>query len=76
LKPGARPLYLPPEEYFTTVAGTDLVCATPSGELVPLDSKQCPEAIRKAMQRKGPVAAAGTDPNAKLSDQVKIDKLN
>jgi hypothetical protein len=49
LKPGARPLYLPPDEYFTTVAGTDLVCATKSGELVPLDSKQCPEEIRKAM---------------------------
>jgi hypothetical protein len=24
--PGARPLYLPPEEYFTTVKGQDIVC--------------------------------------------------
>lgn len=76
LTPGARPLYLPPDEYFTTVAGTELVCATKTGELVPLDSKQCPEEIRKAMKRTGPVAAAGTDPNAKLADQVKIDRLN
>jgi hypothetical protein len=76
LTPGARPLYLPPDEYFTTVAGTELVCATKSGDLVPLDSKDCPAEIRKAMQRSGPVGAAGTDPNAKLADQVKIDKIN
>lgn len=76
LKPGARPLYLPPDEYFTTVAGTELVCATKSGELVPLDSKDCPEEIRKAMARSGPVSAGGTDPNAKLADQVGISNIN
>lgn len=73
LKPGARPLYLPPEEYFTTVSGTDLVCATKSGELVPLDSKECPEEIRKAMARKGPVGDAGTRPEVSLSDQLDLD---
>lgn len=61
IAPSERPLYLPPDEYFTTVAGTDLVCATPSGELVPLDSKQCPEEIRKAMKRSAVSGAAGTD---------------
>jgi hypothetical protein len=47
--PGARPLYLPPEEYFTTVKGQDLVCLAPNGELVPLSDKSCPPEIRKAL---------------------------
>lgn len=76
LKPGARPLYLPPDEYFTTVAGTELVCAAKNGDLVPLDSKECPEEIRKAMKRAPVVGAAGTNPNATLSDQVGITKQN
>lgn len=75
LKPGARPLYLPPDEYFTTVAGTELVCAAKNGDLVPLDSKLCPEEIRKAMKRTAVQGAAGTDVNAKLSDQVTTSKL-
>ena len=49
LAPGARPLYLPPEEYFTTVKGQDLVCLAPNGELVPLSDKSCPPEIRKAL---------------------------
>ena len=49
LKAGPRPLYLPPEEYFTTVNGTDLVCAAPDGTLVTLDDKRCPEEIRRAL---------------------------
>lgn len=49
LKGGARPLYLPPEEYFTTVKGKDMVCLAPNGELVPLDDKSCPPAVRKAL---------------------------
>lgn len=49
LKGGARPLYLPPEEYFTTVKGQDLVCLAPNGELVPLSDKSCPPEIRKAL---------------------------
>jgi len=81
LKPGARPLYLPPDEYFTTVSGTDLICASKTGELVPLDSKECPEEIRKALRRAGPVGAAGTDAGSgskgKLSeDMVTLSKQN
>jgi hypothetical protein len=49
LKPGARPLYLPPEDYFTTVKGKDTVCLASNGELVPLDDKACPPEIRKAL---------------------------
>lgn len=70
LKPGARPLYLPPDEYFTTVSGTDLICQSASGQLVSLNSKECPEEIRKALRAPAPKAAAGTDPTAKLSDQI------
>ncbi len=72
LKPGARPLYLPPEEYFTTVAGTDLICKARNGQLVPLDSKECPEEIRKAL-RKAPVqGATATNPQADFADVVGV----
>lgn len=50
LAAGSRPLYLPPDSYFTTINNQDLVCLAPSGELVPLDDPRCPEAIRKALQ--------------------------
>lgn len=49
LKGGPRPLYLPPEQYFTTVKGKDTVCLAANGELVPLDDKACPPEIRKAL---------------------------
>jgi hypothetical protein len=49
LSGGPRPLYLPPEEYFTTVKGKDTVCLAANGELVPLDDKACPPQIRKAL---------------------------
>lgn len=52
IKKGARPLYLPPEEYFTTVKGQDLVCLAPSGELVPLDDPACPPEVKKALAKK------------------------
>lgn len=52
LKGGPRPLYLPPEEYFTTVKGKDTVCLAANGELVPLDDKACPPEIRKALAAK------------------------
>ena len=61
LKPGARPLYLPPEDYFTTVGGTDMVCSTKSGTLVPLDHKDCPKEIREALKRPAVQGAGGTD---------------
>lgn len=50
LKSGPRPLYLPPEEYFTVVGGKDLVCLAKNGDLVPLSDKSCPEEIRKALK--------------------------
>lgn len=50
LKAGPRPLYLPPEEYFTVVGGKDTVCLAKNGDLVPLSDKSCPEEIRKALQ--------------------------
>ena len=50
LNTGPRPLYFPPEEYFTTVKGQDVVCLAPNGELVPLNDKACPPAVRKALE--------------------------
>lgn len=50
LNKGPRPLYFPPEEYFTTVKGQDTVCLAPNGELVPLDDKACPPSVRKALE--------------------------
>jgi hypothetical protein len=70
LKPGPRPLYLPPDEYFTTVQGQDMVCLAKNGELVLLNSPACPEEVRSALRRTVTRGAAGTDPNAKLSDQI------
>ena len=55
----ARPLYLPPDEYFTTVGGTDLICLAKSGDLVPLESKECPAEIRDALRNRGIKAAPG-----------------
>ncbi|MBN9316914.1 MAG: hypothetical protein J0I99_14325 [Devosia sp.] len=49
LQSGPRPLYLPPDEYFTTVKGKDTVCLAANGDLVPLDDKACPPEIRKAL---------------------------
>ena len=42
-------LYLPPEEYFTTVQGKDTVCLSQSGDVVPVTDKACPPEIRKAL---------------------------
>lgn len=44
-------LIVPPDEYFTTVAGKDLVCLAANGDLVPLDDPSCPPAIRQALQQ-------------------------
>jgi len=62
---GKRPLYLPPEEYFTTVGGKELVCLAPGGDLVPLNDKRCPAEIRDSLKRKpvesGGMISSGTD---------------
>lgn len=47
---GGRPLYLPPDEYFTTVNNQDLICLAANGDLVPLDDPACPPEIRAALQ--------------------------
>jgi hypothetical protein len=48
---GPRPLYMPPDKYFTTVKGQDMVCLAANGELVPLSDKSCPPEIRAALER-------------------------
>ncbi|ODT67568.1 MAG: hypothetical protein ABS75_23430 [Pelagibacterium sp. SCN 63-23] len=46
-----RPLYLPPEEYFTRVGDAQLVCRAASGELVSLRDQRCPADVRRALER-------------------------
>jgi len=46
---GPRPLYLPPDRYFTTINNVDMVCLAPNGALVPLDDPTCPPEIRAAL---------------------------
>jgi len=70
-----KPLYYPPDEYFTTVGGRDLICATPTGDLVRLEDPRCPADIRKALQARGPVVSngvIGTDPNGNFSKELGI----
>lgn len=52
-----RPLYLPPDEYFTRVGDANLVCRAANGELVPLNDARCPEEVRKALRSQGPSSA-------------------
>lgn len=68
-----RPLYLPPDEYFTRVGNSELVCSTPSGELVSINDAKCPPAVRQALQRvvSNQVTSAGTigsGPSAALTN--------
>lgn len=64
----SRPLYLPPDEYFTRVGSADLVCRTPAGELVPLSDARCPEQVRRALRTEGPSSTIlSGGPNAKLT---------
>jgi hypothetical protein len=46
-----RPLYMPPDEYFTRVGDADLICSAPGGDLVSLNDPKCPEEVRKAIRR-------------------------
>jgi len=63
---GERPLYLPPDEYFTAVGGRNMVCQASNGQLVPLNDPRCPEEIRRAITSAGPQARSngviGTNP--------------
>jgi hypothetical protein len=54
LKPGARPLYMPPEEYFTQIDGKDLVCMSKTGQIVPIDSNDCPYEVKIAIGKVQP----------------------
>ena len=48
---GARPLLLPPDEYFTVSAqGNTLVCLAKNGDLVSITDPACPDEIRRALQ--------------------------
>lgn len=49
-----RPLYLPPDEYFTRVGDAELVCLNAANQLVSLNDPSCPEDVRRAMRPKGP----------------------
>lgn len=67
---GKRPLYLPPEEYFTRVGDANLVCAIGNGQVVSLNDPKCPESVRKALQQvvrgksnAGPATMIGDDIN-------------
>ncbi|WP_046144401.1 hypothetical protein [Devosia soli] len=62
-----RPLYLPPDEYFTRVGDANLICRTPAGEFVPLNDQRCPEQVRKALRSNGPGATVlSTGPSTNL----------
>lgn len=66
-----RPLYLPPDDYFTRVGNADLVCRAASGELVPLSDARCPEAVRRALRPQGPsstMLSGGATPGLSTSD--------
>lgn len=45
-----RPLYLPPEEYFTRVGDADMVCAVGNGEIVSINDPKCPASVRNAIR--------------------------
>lgn len=51
IKKGKRPLYFPPESYFTTVKGQDMVCLAPNGDLVSLTDPTCPPDVKKALAK-------------------------
>lgn len=66
---GNRPLYLPPDEYFTRVGDANLVCRAANGDIVPLNDARCPDEIRRALRNPGPTSGAlVNNPNARLSD--------
>jgi hypothetical protein len=68
-----RPLYLPPAEYFTRVGDADLVCSTPSGEIVSLSDSRCPEEVRRAMRTEARNSGLlGTGVNLS-DDQIQLD---
>jgi hypothetical protein len=45
-----RPLYMPPEEYFTRVGDSEMVCSIGNGQIVSINDPKCPESVRKAIR--------------------------
>ena len=48
---GKRPLYMPPDEYFTRVGNAELICSAPGGVLVSISDPKCPAEVRNALRR-------------------------
>lgn len=74
---GDRPLYMPPDEYFTRVGDADLVCSVGNGEVVSLNDPRCPEAVRKAIranQNQFSSGSAGSSTGVRLTESE--TKLN
>jgi len=67
----ARPLYLPPAEYFTRVGDAQLVCRAASGELVSLRDDRCPEEVRRALRTSGPNSTSLGTQDAKFTQSEK-----
>ena len=61
---GKRSLIIPPDEYFTVINGTELICLAEDGSLVSLSDRKCPTAIRRALGPKAPTGGQmlGTGP--------------
>lgn len=66
-----RPLYLPPDEYFTRVGNAELVCMTSNNQLVALSDPSCPEEVRRALRPKAP---DGMNSNSATIDKT-LDNL-
>ena len=45
-----RPLYMPPEEYFTQVGDASMLCKASNGALVSLNDPACPASVRRAIK--------------------------
>jgi hypothetical protein len=71
---GKRPLYLPPDDYFTRVGDADLLCRTPSGEVVSLRDRRCPADVRRAIEAQQPQVTSpgtlGAGPNASMKSMT------
>lgn len=66
-----KPLYIPPDEYFVSVGGRDMICRTSTGDLVRLDDPKCPPQVRKALQTQNRVqSSGGLNPTQSLEDDL------
>lgn len=77
----SRPLYLPPDEYFTRVGDAELVCRAANGELVSVNDQRCPEDVRKALQSQrswigGASSASRPIQSGSLGKELGLDNNN